>query len=165
MSVKFSDYVLCGSDYVLCDYRGKKPVNSGISYVPYIPKQIVETDEEREARIKRERALKSYAKVKLSNDNPHYRNKRGEIVERDSLTKKICLEIETWNSCSKDGCMTLIGVMYPQGYKKIWFNEDELTNFETYDKNGELLKLAITEDDCHSIVCFQHSDKNKVANG
>ncbi len=32
-------------EYVLCGYRGKKPVNSGIVYIPYIPKQIIETDE------------------------------------------------------------------------------------------------------------------------
>ena len=126
-------------DYVLCGYRRKKPGNSGVVYIPYIPKQIVETDEEREARIKRIRAGRSYAKVKLSNSNPHYRCKRGEIVDKDPLTKKICLEIETWNSCSKDGCMTLVAVARSQ-YKKIWFDEDELTNFETYDENGELAK-------------------------
>jgi hypothetical protein len=126
-------------DYVLCGYRGKKPGNSGVVYIPYIPKQIVETDEEREARIKRIRAGRSYAKVKLSNSNPHYRCKRGEIIGKDPLTKKICLEIETWNSCSKDGCMTLVAVARSQ-YKKIWFDEDELTNFETYDENGELAK-------------------------
>ena len=124
------------SGYALCGYRGKKPVNSGIVYIPYIPKQIIETDEEREARVKRERAGKSYAKVKLSNINPHYRCKRGEIVDRDPLTKKICLEIETLNSCSKNGCMTLVGVMRSQ-YKKIWFDEDELTQFESFDENGE----------------------------
>lgn len=127
------------SDYVLCGYRGKKPVDSGIIYVPFIPLQLVETDEEREARVKRERAGKSYAKVKLSNSNPHYRCKRGEIVEKDPLAKKICLEIETWNYCSEDGRMTWVGVLKSQ-YKKIWFDEDELTNFETYDENGELIK-------------------------
>lgn len=122
--------------YVLYDYRRKKPEDSGIVYIPYIPVQIVETDEEREARVKRNRAGKSYAKVKLSNSNPHYRCKRGEIVDKDPLKKKICLEIETWNSCSESGCMTLVGVLRSQ-YKKIWFDEDELTNFETYDENGE----------------------------
>ena len=131
MNFEFSDYVLCG-------YHGKKQGNSGVTYMPYIPMQIVETDEEREARIKRNRAGKSYAKVKLSNSNPRYRCKRGEIVDKDPLTKKICLEIETWNSCSKDGCMTLVAVARSQ-YKKIWFDEDELMNFETYDKNGELI--------------------------
>ena len=128
------------SDYALCSYREKKPGNSGIIYVQYIPKQIVETDEEREARVKRERAGKSYAKVKLSNDNPQYRCKRGEIIDRDLTNKRYCLEIETVNTCSKNGHSTWIGVMYPHGYKKIWFNEDELSNFETYDENGELVE-------------------------
>lgn len=125
--------------HALCGYCGKKPGNSGIVYIPYIPKQIIETDEEREARVKKERAGKSYAKVKLSNSNPHYRCKRGEIVDRDPLAKKICLEIETFNSCSKNGCMTLVGVMLSQ-YKKIWFDEDELTQFESFDENGEQQK-------------------------
>ena len=128
------------SDYVLCGYRGKKPGNCGIIYVPCIPKQIVETDEEREARVKRERAGKSYAKVKLSNGNPHYRHKRGEIVDRDLANKRYRLEIETVNTCSKNGHYTWIGVMYPNDYEKIWFNEAELSNFETYDENGELVK-------------------------
>ena len=128
-----------GSDYVLCGYRGNKPENSCIVFAPYIPKQIVETDEEREARVKRNRAGKSYAKVKLSNINPHYRCKRGEIVERDQLNKKVCLEIETWNTCTEIGHMTWVAVM-PSQYKKIWFNEDELENFETFDENGDLTK-------------------------
>lgn len=127
------------SGYVLCGYRGMKPGNSGIVHVPYIPKQIVETDEEREARIKRNRAGKSYAKVKLSNSNPHYRCKRGEIVDKDPLTKKICLEIETWNYCLKDGRMSWVAVTRSH-YKKIWFDEDELTQFESFDENGELVK-------------------------
>ena len=128
------------SNYGISNYRVWKPGSSGIVYVPYIPKQIVETDEEREARVKRERAGKSYAKVKLSNDNPQYRHKRGEIVDKDLTNKRYCLEIETVNTCSKNGCQTLIGVVYPHGYKKIWFNEDELSNFETYDENGDLVK-------------------------
>ena len=127
----------CG--YVLCGYRGNKPENSCIVYSPYIPKQIVETDEEREARVKRDRAGKSYAKVKMSNINPHYRCKRGEIVDRDQLNKKVCLEIETWNTCTESGHMTWVAVM-PSQYKKIWFNEDELENFETFDENGDLTK-------------------------
>lgn len=126
------------SDYVLCGYRGTKPAFAGIVYAPYIPKQIVETDEEREARVKCSRAGKSYAKVKLSNSNPHYRCKRGEIVDRDLLNKKVCLEIETWNTCTESGHMTWVAVM-PSQYKKIWFDEDELTQFETYDENGELI--------------------------
>ena len=127
------------SDYVLCDYRGNKPENSCIVFAPYIPKQIVETDEEREARVKRDRADKSYAKVKLSNINPHYRCKRGEIVDRDQLNKKVCLEIETFNYCTEDGRMTWVGTTRSHD-KKIWFDEDELENFETYDENGNLVK-------------------------
>ena len=127
------------NNYVLCGYRGTKPENSGIVYAPFIPKQIVETDEEREARVKRSRAGKSYAKVKLSNSNPQYRCKRGEIVDRDPLNKKVCLEIETWNTCTESGHMTWVAVM-PSQYKKIWFDEDELENFETYDENGDLMK-------------------------
>ena len=126
----------CG--YVLCGYRGNKPENSCIVYAPYIPKQIVETDEEREARVKRDRAGKSYAKVKRSNSNPHYRCKRGEIVDRDMLNKKVCLEIETWNTCTESGHMTWVAVM-PSQYKKIWFDEDELENFESYDENGDCM--------------------------
>ena len=126
------------NDYMLIGFCGKKPENSGIVHAPYIPKQIVETDEEREARVKRNRAGKSYAKVKLSNSNSHYRCKRGEIVERDPLNKKVCLEIETWNTCTESGHMTWVAVM-PSQYKKIWFDEDELTQFEIYDENGELI--------------------------
>lgn len=126
------------SDYVLCGYRGKKPEDPGLVYVPYIPLQIVETDEEREARVKRNRAGKSYAKVKLSNGNPYYRCKRGEIVGRDPLSKKICLEIETFNYCLENGCMSLVGVTRSH-YKKIWFDEDELIQFESFDENGDEL--------------------------
>ena len=113
------------SDYVLFGYCGNKPINAGIVYFPYIPKQIVETDEEREARVKRNRAGKSYAKVKLSNSNQHFRCKHGEIVDRDPLNKKVCLKIETFNTCTKNGHMTWVAVM-PSQYKKIWFDEDEL---------------------------------------
>ena len=118
---------------MLCGYRGTKPAFAGIVYAPYIPKQIVETDEELEARVKRSRAGKSYAKVKLSNSNPHYRCKRGEIVDRDPLNK-----IETWNTCTESGHMSWVAVM-PSHYKKIWFDEDELENFESYDENGDKL--------------------------
>ena len=125
-------------DYVLLGYCGNKPENSSMVYAPYIPVQIVETDEKREARVKRNRAGKSYAKVKLSNSNQYYRCKRGEIVDRDQLNKKVCLKIETFNSCSKSGYMTLVGVSRAH-YKKIWFDEDELENFESYDENGDKL--------------------------
>ena len=128
------------SGYALCGCRGTKLENSDVMYVPYLPIHVVETDEEREARVKRKRAGKSFAKVKLSNDNPCYRHKRGEIVDRDQENKRYCLEIETVNRCSKSGHTTWIGVIYPSGYEKIWFNEDELENFEAYDESGELIE-------------------------
>ena len=116
-----------------------EPASSGeIIYCKYIPIQIVETDEEREARYKRERAGKKYARVKLSNGNSHHRGKRGQIL--DSGNGKSLLEIETVNSCSSSGCHTLMGVVYPHGYEKIWFEDSELEKFEEYDENGELKK-------------------------
>ena len=112
--------------------------NSGIIYCNYIPCQRVETDEQREARLKRERANKRFAKVKLSNANCRYRHKRVQIVE--SGNGKSCLEIETVNSCTPSGCYTLVGVIYPHGYKKIWFDDSELENFESYDGEGNLIQ-------------------------
>ena len=123
-------------EYKLVGYAGK-PAKLGegeIVYCPYIPKMLVETDEEREARHKRERANKRFAKLKLSNANRHYRHKRGQIVE--SGNGKSCLEIETINSCTPSGCHTLVGVVYPHGYEKIWFDDSELENFESYDEEG-----------------------------
>lgn len=122
--------------YQLVGYVGK-PAKLGegeIVYCNYIPCHRVETDEQREARLKRERANKRFAKVKLSNANSHYRHKRGQIVE--SGNGKSCLEIETINSCTPGGCHTLVGVVYPHGYEKIWFDDSELENFESYDGEG-----------------------------
>lgn len=124
------------TDYILCGYGGKKD-NAGIVFSKYIPLMLVETDEERNARIKKERAGKSFAKVKLSNGNSHYRHKRGQIVDKDEHYNRYRLEIETVNTCSPSGCYTLIGVLYPHGYEKIWFDKDELENFEAYDENGD----------------------------
>lgn len=111
-----------GSEIVLCNY---------------IPVVRNETDEQRMERIKRERAGKTFAKVKLSNPNPRYRHKRGEVIGYDGLLNRILLEIETVNTCTTDGCYTLIGVAYPHGYEKIWFEKSELECFERYDDNGD----------------------------
>ena len=92
--------------------------------------------EEWEKREKMNRAGKTYAKVKKSNPNPSYRCKRGQVVNRSPTG--YCLEIETVNTVDDSGFSTLIGVLYPNGYKKIWFNTDEVEGFETYDENGEL---------------------------
>ena len=58
----------------------------------------------------------------------------------DDLNKKVCLEIETWNICTESGHMTWVAVIGSRYNKKIWFDEDELENFETYDENGDLMK-------------------------
>ena len=121
-------------DAFLVGWKGK-PAKSEIIHCPFVPKMLVETDEEREARYMRERAGKKYATVKLSNGNAHYRGKRGQIL--DSGNGKSLLEIETVNSCSSNGCHTLMGVVYPYGYEKIWFDDSELEKFEEYDGNGE----------------------------
>lgn len=124
--------------YKLVGFVGKKPANSGMTYCNYIPFQRVESDEQRDVRLKRERANKRFAKVKLSNANAHHRGKRGRIL--DSGNGKSCLEIETVNSCTPSGCHTLVGVVYPHGYEKIWFDDSELENFESYDGEGNLIQ-------------------------
>ena len=124
------------SGYSLCGYCGVKPGNSGIDYVPYVPKTL--SQEEREKHEKINRAGKTYAKVKSTNQNPSYRCKRGQVVEKSPTGYR--LEIETVNTVSDSGFSTMIGVIYPHGYKKIWFNADEVENFESYDENGDLVK-------------------------
>ena len=126
-----------------------KPGNCGVVYVPYIPVQIVETQEEMQARLRRQRAGKMFARVKKVNENPHYRSKRGEIVKTMTSAggkKLFCLNIETINTCSKNGCMTLVGVS-KSCYVDIWFPEDDLTDFEVYDKDGNLVELTYKLDE------------------
>ena len=110
--------------------------NSGIVYCDYVPVQL--TEEEWEKREKMKRAGKTYAKVKKSNPNPFHRCKRGQVAEKSPTG--YCLEIETVNRTNEEGFSTLLGVTYPHGYKKIWFNADEVEDFESYDENGELVK-------------------------
>lgn len=128
----------------LLGYRGMKPGNGGIVYMPYLPVQRVETEEEREARVKRERAGKKFARVKLGHPDPCKRHKRGEIVasKLEDGKRAHCLSIELINTCSKDGCYSLVGVMKSKDtYKDVWFYEDELENFEEYDSNGDKICL------------------------
>ena len=122
--------------YAIGNFNEKKPGNSGIVFCNYIPKQL--TEEEWEKREKMNRAGKTYAKVKKSNPNPSYRCKRGQVVQQSP--EGYCLEIETVNTVNDSGFSTLIGVLYPHGYEKIWFDHDEVEGFETYDENGELVK-------------------------
>ena len=124
------------SGYALCGYCEKKLGNSGIVYIPYVPKTL--SNDEWEKREKMNRAGKTYAKVKRTNPNPSYRCKRGQVVEKSPTG--YCLEIETVNIVSDSGFSTMIGVLYPHGYKKIWFNANEIEDFESYDENGDLMK-------------------------
>lgn len=66
----------------------------------------------------------------------YYRLKRCEVLE---ITNDSCLlQIETVNRISDDGVSTLIGVIYPHSYEKIWFKMDELEKFEKYDEDGDI---------------------------
>lgn len=122
--------------YAIGKFNEKSPGNSGIIYCNYVPKQL--TEEEWKKHEKMNRAGKTYAKVKRSNPNPSYRCKRGQIVQQSP--EGYCLEIETVNTTNEEGFSTWIGVLYPHGYEKIWFDHDEVEDFETYDENGELVK-------------------------
>ena len=141
------------NDYILLGYKGnsnssfickegKVYRNSGVVYSSYIPIQIIETDEERKARIKRERAGKKFAKVRLSHPDTHKRGKRGEIVDSkvENGKQMHCLNIEIINTCTKNGSCSWIGFIKSKDtYKDIWFYEDELECFEEYDSNGDKL--------------------------
>ena len=117
-------------------FNPSRPADTGIVFCNYVPVQL--TDEEWEKHEKMKRAGKTYAKVKKSNPNPAYRCKRGQVVEKSPTG--YCLEIETVNTTNEEGFSTLVGVLYPHGYKKIWFKADEVEDFETYDENGEQQK-------------------------
>lgn len=138
MNLKESDGYLLVKDsaYAIGNFNEKKPGNSGIVYCNYIPKQL--TPEEAEKRDREFRAGKTYARVSFKHPDPYCRGKRGIIWEtKDS---QCLLEIETVNRVSENGFSTLVGVMYPTGYTKIWFPKAVLEDFEEYDENGELKK-------------------------
>ena len=106
---------------------------SQIIYCNYIPIPI--SQDISRYLDKQKYAGKTFASVKRENKNPFYRLKRGEVLE---TTNDSCLlEIETVNGVSDNGFSTLMAVVYPYGYEKIWFKRDELEKFEMYDENGE----------------------------
>ena len=117
-------------------FGSSKPGNSGIVYCNYIPMQL--TPEEAEKRNREFRAGKTYARVSFKHPDPYCRGKRGIIWDRKD--NKCLLEIETVNRVSENGFSTLVGVVYPTGYTKIWFPMDVLEKFEEYDEKGELKK-------------------------
>ena len=135
--------LLVGDDVGLLGARTfneTKPGNSGIVYCNYIPMTL--SEEEWKKRERAFRANKTYAKVSRQHPNPYYRGKRGIIWETNFLNgnEQCLLEIETVNRVSEDGFSTLVGVVYPNGYNKIWFPKAILENFEKYDENGDLVK-------------------------
>ena len=121
-------------------FGSSKPGNSGIVYCNYIPMQL--TQEEAEKRNREFRAGKTYARVSFKHPDPYCRGKRGIIWDRKVIdgNQSCLLEIETVNRVSENGFSTLVGVMYPTGYTKIWFPMDMLEKFEEYDEKGELKK-------------------------
>ena len=138
MDLKESDGYLLVKDgaYAIGKFNEKKHGNSGIVYCNYIPKQL--TEEEWEKRNRESRAGKTYARVSFKHPDPYCRGKRGIIWE--TKDNQCLLEIETVNRVSEHGFSTLVGVLYPTGYTKIWFPKDVLEDFEEYDEKGELVK-------------------------
>lgn len=129
-------------DYQLVGYKGKHNGDTGIMYVPWVPVMI--SDEEAEKRRLAKYANKTFAKVKLSNGNAHYRGKECEILKakEDNGHWQYLLDIEVGNTCSKSGCHTLVAYIKTKDspyWKKIWFNDDEVELIH-YDANGKVIK-------------------------
>ena len=137
--LKIKDGILCVKDFNKTNKK-METGDDGIVYCNYIPMTL--SEEEWKKREREFRANKTYAKVSLQHPNPSYRGKRGIIWETNFLNgnEQCLLEIETVNTVSENGFSTLVGVMYPNGYNKIWFPKAILENFEKYDENGDLVK-------------------------
>ena len=132
VSIRLSAY-----DYQLAGYKGKQNGDTGIVYVPCVPVMI--SSEETEKRYLAKYANKTFAKVKQSNGNAHYRGKECEILEtkEDNGHKQYLLDIEVENTCSKSGSHTLVAYIKTKDspyWKKIWFDEDEVELIH-YDDN------------------------------
>ena len=132
------------NDYQLVGYKEKQNGDNGIVFMPYIPAMI--SDEETEKRRLAKYANKTFAKVKLSNGNAHYRGKECEILEtkEDNGHKQYLLDIEVGNTCSKSGFHTLFAYIKTKDspyWKKIWFDEDEVELIH-YDDNGKVIKKS-----------------------
>ncbi len=132
------------NDYQLVGYKEKQNGDNGIVFMPYIPAMI--SDEETEKSRLAKYANKTFAKVKLSNGNAHYRGKECEILEtkEDNGHKQYLLDIEVGNTCSKSGYHTLFAYIKTKDspyWKKIWFDEDEVELIH-YDDNGKVIKKS-----------------------
>lgn len=132
------------NDYQLVGYKEKQNGDTGTVFMPYIP--VMMSDEETEKRRLAKYANKTFAKVKLSNGNAHYRGKECEILEtkEDNGHKQYLLDIEVGNTCSKSGFHTLVAYIKTKDspyWKKIWFDEDEVELIH-YDDNGKVIKKS-----------------------
>ena len=132
------------NDYQLVGYKEKQNGDTGTVFMPYIP--VMMSDEETEKRHLAKYANKTFAKVKQSNGNAHYRGKECEILEtkEDNGHKQYLLDIEVGNTCSKSGSHTLVAYIKTKDspyWKKIWFDEDEVELIH-YDDNGKVIKKS-----------------------
>ena len=121
-------------DYVLAGFAGNKKVSGEIIHVPYVPVMLVETDEERTARVKGERAGKMFASVKLSNEDCRKRGKRGEIVAS---------KVENGNTYTKlefyDAAGALQKCVEAQAGQLLYFRWDPTNRWieiEIYEESG-----------------------------
>ena len=135
---------LSANNYQLVGYKEKQNGDTGTVFMPYIP--VMMSDEETEKRHLAKYANKTFAKVKLSNGNAHYRGKECEILEtkEDNGHKQYLLDIEVGNTCSKSGFHTLFAYIKTKDspyWKKIWFDEDEVELIH-YDDNGKVIKKS-----------------------
>ena len=119
-------------------YKGMKPGNCGIVYMPYIPVQLA-------SMRKRKVTGKTFARVSLEHPDPRIRCKEGEILEtREENGKKLyCLYIEKINICSKNGFTTWIGVVKSdETYSKEWVSEDLIDKIWLYGADGNEIEEA-----------------------
>ena len=135
---------LSANDYQLVDYKEKQNGDTGTVFMPYI--LVMMSDEEAEKRHLAKYANKTFAKVKQSNGNAHYRGKECEILEtkEDNGHKQYLLDIEVGNTCSKSGFHTLVAYIKTKDspyWKKIWFDEDDV-ELVRYDVNGKVIKKS-----------------------
>ena len=125
------------SDYALAGYRETKSGDCGVIYCKYVPMEI--GPEHQDAFERKQRAGKCYATIKDDNPNPYYAGKRGEIVWRRSglYGEKIGLHIDT--SHKKHGHNIWVAML--NSWKNVEFNFSDLTNFEAYDENGDIINI------------------------
>lgn len=124
------------NNYSLMGYKGMKPGNCGVVYMPYVPISI--TADEAEQLKKQKRANSTYVTISLDHPCANVRNKRGKVLDiRVTVdgVKTFCVLIDKINTCYKNGSHTFIGVP-ESSYEEEWIDEKYITNIEAYDENG-----------------------------